>query len=341
MSQTRTEISSLGEFGLIQRINKGITPNLPDTVTGIGDDAAVIDLGEEFGLLSTDLLLEGVHFDLSFFPLKHLGYKSVAVNVSDIAAMNGKPHQVTIGIALSNRFSVEAVDEFYEGVKLACKDFNVDLVGGDTTSSRSGLIISVNIFGRVAKDKITYRHGARAGDLLCVTGDLGGAYLGLQLLEREKQVYLANPNMQPELDGMDYVIQRQLRPEARMDVIYEIAEAGVLPTSMIDLSDGLASDLLHICAQSGVGAVVFEEKLPIDDQSFLAATELKLSPITAALNGGEDYELLFTVPQSAYDLIKNNPKISFVGYITDVANEVLLHTNGDNRIPITAQGWQQ
>ncbi len=339
MSQTRTEISTLGEFGLIQRINKNTKTVLKDTITGIGDDAAVIDLGEELGLLTTDMLLEGVHFDLSFFPLKHLGYKAIAVNVSDIAAMNGKPHQVTVSVALSNRFSVEAIDEFYEGVNAACKDFNIDLVGGDTTSSRSGLIISVSVFGRVAKDKIACRHGAKPGDLLCVSGDLGGAYLGLQLLEREKQVYLANPNMQPELDGKDYVIQRQLRPEARMDVIFELEEAGVIPTAMIDLSDGLASDLLHICAQSGVGAIVFEDKLPIDDQTYLAATELNLNPVTAALNGGEDYELLFSVPQTAYDLIKNNPKISFVGYITDQANEVLLHTNGDNRIPITAQGW--
>ncbi|CAG5009267.1 Thiamine-monophosphate kinase [Dyadobacter sp. CECT 9275] len=341
MADTRTEINSLGEFGLIQRINKKIKTNLPDTITGIGDDSAVIDLGDEFGLLSTDILLEGVHFDLTFFPLKHLGYKAIAINVSDIAAMNGTPRQVTVAIALSNRFSVEAVDELYEGIHAACKDFNVDLVGGDTTSSRSGLLISVSVFGRVKKDKITYRHGARPNDLLCVTGDLGGAYMGLQLLEREKQVFMANPQMQPELEGKDYVIQRQLRPEARMDVIYELAEAGVLPTSMIDLSDGLASDLLHICAQSGVGAIVFEEKLPIDEQTYIAATELNLGPVTAALNGGEDYELLFTVPQVSYDLIKNNPKISFIGYITDKKNEVLLHTNADNRIPITAQGWNR
>ncbi|WP_439556375.1 thiamine-phosphate kinase [Dyadobacter sp.] len=337
--ESRTEISSLGEFGLIQRINKGITTALPDTVRGIGDDAAVIDIGEEYGLLSTDLLLEGVHFDLTFFPLKHLGYKAIAVNVSDIAAMNGIPHQVTVSIAISNRFSVEAVDELYAGIKTACKDFNVDLVGGDTSSSRSGLLISVSVFGKVKKDKIVYRNTARPNDLLCVTGDLGGAYLGLQLLEREKQVFLANPDMQPELEGKDYVIQRQLRPEARMDVIYELEEAGVIPTSMIDLSDGLASDLLHICAQSGVGAVVFEERLPIDEQTFLAASELNLSPITAALNGGEDYELLFTVSQSAYELIKNNPKITFVGYIADKSEGVSIHTKSDSRVPLTAQGW--
>ncbi|MCF0065380.1 thiamine-phosphate kinase [Dyadobacter chenwenxiniae] len=337
--ETRTEISSLGEFGLIKRINSGIKTILPDTIRGIGDDAAVIDAGEEYGLLSSDLLLEGVHFDLTFFPLKHLGYKAISVNVSDIAAMNGIPRQVTVNLALSNRFSLEAIDELYEGMKVACADFNVDLVGGDTSSSRSGLLISVSVFGKVNKDKITYRNTAKPNDLLCVTGDLGGAYLGLQLLEREKQVFLANPDMQPELEGKDYVIQRQLRPEARMDVIYELAEAGVLPTSMIDVSDGLASDLLHICAQSGVGAVVFEERIPIDEQTYLAASELNIGPITAAMNGGEDYELLFTVSQASYDLIKNNPKISFIGYITGDKEEIVLHTKGDSRVPITAQGW--
>ena len=337
--EARTEISSLGEFGLIKRINQGIKNKLPDTIRGIGDDAAVIDLDSEYGLLSSDMLMEGVHFDLTFFPLKHLGYKAIAINVSDIAAMNGIPRQVTVNLALSNRFSVEAIDELYEGMKAACADFNVDLVGGDTSSSLSGLFISISIFGKVKKDKITYRNTAKPHELLCVTGDLGAAYLGLQLLEREKQVFLADPNMQPELEGHDYVIQRQLRPEARMDVIYELAEAGVLPTSMIDLSDGLASDLLHLCAQSGVGAIVFEAQLPIDDLTFLAATELQIGVITAVLNGGEDYELLFTVPQDAYERIKNNPKISIIGYMTDNKDEVALHTKGDNRVPITAQGW--
>lgn len=337
--ETRTEISSLGEFGLIKRINSGIKTTLPDTIRGIGDDAAVIDTGEEYGLLSSDLMLEGVHFDLTFFPLKHLGYKAIAINVSDIAAMNGIPRQVTVNLALSNRFSLEAIDELYVGMKLACADYNVDLVGGDTSSSRSGLLISVSVFGKVNKEKITYRNTAKPNDLLCVTGDLGGAYLGLQLLEREKQVFLANPNMQPELEGKDYVIQRQLRPEARMDVVYELAEAGVVPTSMIDVSDGLASDLLHLCAQSGVGAVVFEERIPIDEQTYLAASELNIGPVTAAMNGGEDYELLFTVSQASYDLIKNNPKISFIGYITGDKEEIALHTKGDSRVPITAQGW--
>jgi thiamine-monophosphate kinase len=337
--ETRTEISSLGEFGLIKRINEGIKISLPDTIRGIGDDAAVIDTGEEYGLLTSDMLLEGVHFDLAFFPLKHLGYKAIAINVSDIAAMNGTPRQVTVNLALSNRFSVEAIDELYDGMKAACKDFNVDLVGGDTSSSRSGLLISVSVFGKVNKEKVTYRNTAKPNDLICVTGDLGGAYLGLQLLEREKQVFLVNPEMQPELDGKDYVVQRQLRPEARMDVVYELAEAGVVPTAMIDVSDGLASDLLHICAQSGVGAVIFEERLPIDEQTYLAASELNIGPVTAAMNGGEDYELLFTVSQASYELIKNNPKISFIGYTTANKEEIVLHTKGDSRVPITAQGW--
>jgi thiamine-monophosphate kinase len=339
MSETRTEIASLGEFGLIGRINESFKPTLPESVKGIGDDAAVIDLGGEYGLLSTDLLLEGVHFDLTFAPLKHLGYKAVAVNVSDIAAMNGIPGQITVSLAVSNRFSVEAIDELYSGIQSACKDFRVDLVGGDLSSSRSGLLISVSVFGKVAKDKIVYRNTAKPSDLLCVSGDLGGAYMGLQILEREKGVFLADPNMQPEFDSKEYVLQRQLKPEARMDVVYELAGAGVVPTAMIDVSDGLASDLLHLCTQSGVGAMVFEENLPIDEQTYLAATELNLSPITAAMNGGEDYELLFTVRQADYDKVKNNPKISVIGYMTDQPQEVVLATKGGNKHPITAQGW--
>jgi len=334
----RTEIASLGEFGLINRLSESFAPTLPDTVKGIGDDAAVIDLGAEYGLLSTDLLLEGVHFDLSFFPLKHLGYKAIAVNVSDIAAMNGLPGQVTVSLAVSNRFSVEAVEELYAGMRAACTDFKVDLVGGDLTSSRSGLLISMSIFGKVAKDTIVYRNTAQPNDLLCVTGDLGAAYLGLQILEREKQVFLANPDMQPQLEDHDYVVQRQLKPEARMDVIYELAEAGVIPTAMIDLSDGLASDLLQLSKASGVGAMVFEENLPIDEQTYLAATELNLSPVTAALNGGEDYELLFTVRQVDYDKIKNNPKISVIGFVTDQPQSVTLTLKSGIKVPITAQG---
>ncbi|GAB2764269.1 thiamine-phosphate kinase [Rhabdobacter roseus] len=339
MAQQRTEIAELGEFGLIDRLHAGIKTTLPDTITGIGDDAAVLDLGEEYGLLTTDLLLENVHFDLAFYPLKHLGYKAVAVNVSDIAAMNGIPRQITVSLGLSNRFSVEAIEELYAGINAACTDFRVDLVGGDTSASRSGLLISVSVFGKVSKEKIAYRHSAKVSDLLCVSGDLGAAYLGLQVLEREKQVYLADPSMQPELDGKEYVIQRQLRPEARMDVVYELDEAGVVPTAMIDVSDGLASDLLHLCRRSEVGAVVFEENLPIDDQTYLVATELNIGPITAAMNGGEDYELLFTIRQADYDKIKNSPNISVIGFITEPANGVVLHTKGGNRHPITAQGW--
>lgn len=339
MSETRTEIASLGEFGLINRLSTAFEAVLPDTVKSIGDDAAVIDLGQELGLLTTDLLLEGVHFDLTFCPLRHLGYKAIAVNVSDIAAMNGIPGQVTVSLAISNRFSVEAIEELYAGIKAACADFKVDLVGGDMSSSRSGLLISVSVFGKVAKDKVVYRSTARPNDLLCVTGDLGGAYMGLQVLEREKQVFLANPGMQPELEGREYLIQRQLKPEARMDVVYELDGAGVIPSAMIDVSDGLASDLLHLCTQSGVGAMVFEENLPIDEQVYLTASEMNLSPITAAMNGGEDYELLFTIRQADYDKVKNNPKVSVIGYITGQGEGVVLSTKGGNKVPITAQGW--
>ncbi len=335
----RTEIASLGEFGLIERLSAPFAPALPDTVRGIGDDAAVIDLGEDYGLLSTDLLLEGVHFDLTFAPLKHLGYKAIAVNVSDIAAMNGKPGQVTVSLAVSNRFSVEAIEEIYAGIRAACTDFKVDLVGGDLSSSRSGLLISVTAFGKVAKDKIVYRNTAKPNDLLCVSGDLGGAYLGLQLLEREKQVFLANPNMQPQLEGKDYVVQRQLKPEARTDIVYELEEAGVVPTAMIDVSDGLASDVLHLCSQSGVGVVVYEENLPLDEQTYLAATELNISPITAALNGGEDYELLFTVRQADYEKIKNSAKITVIGYMTDTPEEKVLAMKSGEKVPLKAQGW--
>ncbi|GHB52257.1 thiamine-phosphate kinase [Persicitalea jodogahamensis] len=341
MSETRTEIASLGEFGLIDRLSQPFAAASPQTVKGIGDDAAVIDLENEYGLLTADLLLEGVHFDLSFFPLKHLGYKAIAVNISDIAAMNGIPGQVTVSLAVSNRFSVEAIEELYAGIAAACADFRVDLVGGDLSSSRSGLLISVSVFGKVDKGKVVYRASAQPNDLLCVTGDLGAAYLGLQILEREKQVFLANPNMQPQLDGHDYVVQRQLKPEARMDVIYELAEAGVIPTAMIDLSDGLASDLLQLSKASNVGAMVFEENLPIDEQTYLAATELNLSPVTAALNGGEDYELLFTVRQADYDKIKNNPKISVIGYVTDQPQSITLSLKSGSKVPITAQGWEQ
>lgn len=340
MSDNRTQIAQLGEFGLINRLASSLTPQLDSTVKGIGDDAAVVALGGEFGLLTTDMLVEGVHFDLTFHPLRHLGYKAIAVNVSDIAAMNGIPEQVVVSIGLSNRFSVEAVEELYAGMKTACEDYKVDLVGGDTTSSRSGLIISVSVWGRVGKEKITYRNTAKPNDILCVTGDLGGAYVGLQILSREKQVFMTDNQMQPDFEGKEYILQRQLKPEARMDVVYELAEAGVVPTSMIDVSDGLSSELHHLCSQSATGAVVFEENVPIDDQTAYVATQLNIGPITAAVNGGEDYELLFTIRQEDHVKLKNNPKITFIGYMTADTGKVLLRTKAGTVLPMEAQGWQ-
>jgi len=338
---TRTELSTLGEFGLIERINQQFTPVLPQTIKGIGDDAAVIDTGtDEYTLVSTDLLIEGVHFDLSYAPLKHLGYKAVAVNVSDIAAMNGTPRQITVSIGLSNRFSVEAIDELYAGIQTACEAYKVDLVGGDTSSSRSGLVLSVTAIGTVNKNKIAYRNGAQPNDVICVTGDLGAAYLGLQLLEREKREFLENPNMQPQLEDKAYLVGRQLKPEARTNIIYDLKDADVIPTSMIDVSDGLASEILHLCQQSGTGAQIFEEHIPVADETFLTADEFKLSPLTAALNGGEDYELLFTIKQTDYEKIKNSPHISFIGFMTNDPSAVEIVTKGGGRFPVQAQGWQ-
>jgi thiamine-monophosphate kinase len=295
MSDSRTEISQLGEFGLIDRINKKFSLDNATSLKGIGDDAAVVGSGEEAILISTDMLVEGIHFDLSYTPLQHLGYKAIAVNVSDIAAMNGRAEQITVSIALSNRFSLEAVDALYEGIHAACKAYKVDLIGGDTTSSRSGLVISITAIGRSKKDTIAYRSGAKTGDIICVTGDLGAAFLGLQVLEREKEVYMSNPEMQPGLEKYEYMVGRQLKPEARMDIIHELAELNVVPTAMIDISDGLASELMHIATQSGVGVRIFEDKLPIETFAYeTAAVEFKIDPVTCALNGGEDYELLFT-----------------------------------------------
>lgn len=336
-----TDLNTLGEIGLIERIQQA-TPvsHRPETVRGIGDDAAVFDWGDNYGLLTTDLLVEGIHFDLTYVPLKHLGYKAVTFGVSDIAAMNGLPVQVTVGIALSSRFPVEAVDELYEGIRAACEAYSVDLVGGDTTASRSGLIISVSVLGKVPKDLITYRNTAQPNDVVCVTGDLGAAYLGLQLLEREKQVFLADPNMQPNLsEERAYLVQRQLRPDARTDIVHELRDLGILPTTMIDISDGLASELLHLCRQSGTGAIIFDENLPIDDQTHLAADEFKISPITAALNGGEDYELLFTVRPQEFEKLTTNARITAIGYLTDKPDQVMLATKAGQQTPIRAQGW--
>lgn len=334
----RTELNTLGEFGLIDRIKSKFTNKNVETIKGIGDDAAVIDVGDKYMLVTTDILFEGIHFDLSYSPLRHLGYKAVAVNVSDIAAMNGIAKQITVTIGLSNRISVEAIDELYEGIKFACESYNVDLIGGDTSASASGFVISITATGFVDKDKIVYRNGAKPNDILCVTGDLGAAYFGLQVLEREKQVYLANPNMQPELTEKEYLVGKLLKPEARTDIIHELNELGVVPSSMIDISDGLASELLHICTQSGVGAMVFEDKLPIEDITMLTATEFNVSPITAALNGGEDYQLLFTVKQADFDKIKNMSDVLPIGYMTqDTAVQLALNSGGTAQIK--AQGW--
>ncbi len=336
---TRTELGTLGEFGLINRIASKTIHYNQETILGIGDDAAVIEANQQQVLVSTDLLLEGIHFDLSYCPLKHLGYKAVAVNISDIAAMNGIPKQITVSLGLSNRMSVEAIDELYEGITAACENYKVDLIGGDTSSSRSGLIISITAIGIAHKNEVVTRSNAKAGDILCVTGDLGGALLGLQALEQEKQVFLADPSMQPQLSEKDYVVMRQLKPEARMDVIYDLREKGVIPTSMIDISDGLSSEILHICKKSGLGATIFEDKIPIDDQSYLIATEMNISPLTAALNGGEDYELLFTIQQSDYEKIKLMPDITTIGYMNEDSTKKQLVLKSDQIVELTAPGF--
>lgn len=336
----RTELSEIGEFGLIDRLKEFLPAKSDKVVKSIGDDAAVIKTEENaIQFISTDLLMEGVHFDLAYTPLKHLGYKSVAVNVSDIAAMNGTASHIVVGIALSNRFSVEAIEELYIGMKLACDAYSIDLVGGDTTSSRSGLGISVTVVGEGREEEVAYRSGAQINDLICVTGDLGAAFMGLQVLEREKQVYLANPEMQPELLGKDYIVQRQLKPEARVDVIKSLKSLGLKPNAMIDISDGLASELLHICKESNVGAYIYEDKLPIDPMTFETAREFELDPLTIMLNGGEDYELLFTISQADYEKVRNHPDISVIGYIKSADEGVNIYTKGDHLVPVTAQGW--
>lgn len=340
MSDKRTEIKALGEFGLIDRIKSSFTISQPSTILGIDDDAAVIDTGgAHYMLVSTDMLLEGIHFDLSFMPLQHLGYKSVVVNVSDIAAMYGIPKQITVNVGISNRFSVEAIDELYRGIRKACEAYDVDLVGGDTTASTSGLVISVTIIGEVAKKELVRRSTAKAHDIICVSGDLGGAYIGLQILEREKQVFLEDPAMQPQLEGYNTVIGKQLKPEARMDLIYELRDLGVIPASMIDVSDGLASDLIHICKQSGAGAVIYEDKLPVDAMTYRTAVEFNIDPVTCVMNGGEDYELLFTIRQKDFDKVKNHPDIHFIGYMQDQKKGINLVTKSGTAVPIHAQGW--
>jgi len=334
-----TALAELGEFGLIDRLTKNISIHNPTTLKGIGDDAAVIDPGNKLVLVSTDLLVEGIHFDMTYTPLKHLGYKSVVVNVSDIAAMNGVPGQITISMAISSRFPAEALDEIYEGIKLACQKYKVDLVGGDTSSSTIGLMISATILGEADKDEIVYRNGAKPGDLLCVTGDLGSAYVGLLLLEREKKVFQANPRMQPELTGFDYQVGRILKPEARTDFRAVLQEIDVKPTSMIDISDGLASETLHLCKQSDVGCKIYENKIPIDSHTREVAIDFNIIPTVAALSGGEDYELLFTIPQNDYEKVKDVAGISVIGHITPPGTGKFLVTPEGKESKLTAQGW--
>jgi thiamine-monophosphate kinase len=335
----RTEINKLGEFGLINHIAKQFPVTNQYTNLGIGDDAAVIDTESNQIVVSSDMFVEGTDFDLSYFPLQHLGYKIVSAGISDILAMNATPTQVLINIGISNRFSVESLDELYSGIKIACKDYQLDMVGGDTTTSRAGLILSVTAIGVVSANQITCRNTARPHDIICLTGDIGAAYMGLQVLEREKQVFLTDPTMQPELSGKDYILQRQLRPEARLDWIKRLHDLDIVPTAMIDLSDGLASDLLHLCSQSKTGASIHEERLPIDDQTFLTADELNISPLTAALNGGEDYELLFTIKQEDYPKLQNETDISFIGYMLPDVNQINIITKAGSIYPIQAQGW--
>jgi thiamine-monophosphate kinase len=334
-------IDDLGEFALIDQLTNHFENRNPNTLLGIGDDAAVIALSEtESLLLSTDSLVEGVHFNLMYMPLKHLGYKAVAVNVSDICAMNGIPEQITVSIAVSSKFSLEALEELYEGIKLACEHYKIDLIGGDTTSSRAGLMINIAVVGRAQKDKIAYRSGAKEYDLLVVTGDLGAAYMGLQLLEREKEVFQANPNIQPDLDGHDYIIERQLKPEARVDIIQYLKELEVVPTSMIDISDGLASEILHICKASKVGCYLYDEKIPIDAKTSMTALDFNLDPSTCALNGGEDYELLFTVKQEDFEKVNSNPNMTIIGHITHEKDGIYFIDKSGSAITLKAQGWK-
>lgn len=339
MSNDRTEISSLGEFGLIDHLTRNIELHHASSILGVGDDAAVIDHFGKQTVVSTDLLIEGVHFDLGYTPLKHLGYKSVVVNLSDIYAMNATPTQITMNIGISNRFSLEALDEFYEGVYAACSTYQVDLVGGDTSSSSKGFVISVTAIGEVTPGLFVKRSTARKGDLLCVSGDLGGAYVGLLFLEREKRIFMESPGVQPDLENETYVIGRLLKPEARRDIVDFFAEQNILPTAMMDISDGLSSEILHICKDSNLGCVLYEDKIPVSEDMKKAAFKFEIDPTACALSGGEDYELLFTVSQDDYDKLVLNENISVVGYMTEAEEGANIITRGGSRHPITAQGW--
>tara|TARA_B110001450_G_scaffold30774_1_gene26841 strand:+ start:2984 stop:4033 length:1050 start_codon:yes stop_codon:yes gene_type:complete len=335
----KTSIAELGEFGLINHITKYFKVANASTVKAIGDDAAVLDASEKQTLVSTDLLIEGVHFDLSYMPLKHLGYKAVMVNLSDVYAMNGTAEQITVSIAVSNRFPLEAIEELYAGIQLACETYNIDLIGGDTTSSNKGILISVTAIGKAEKEEVVYRDGAKETDLIVVSGDLGAAYLGLQVLEREKQVFKVDPKNQPDLDNYTYLIERQLKPEARKDIAGLLKELEVKPTSMIDVSDGLSSELFHICTQSKVGCKVYEEKLPLDPQVISACEEFELDSTMVALSGGEDYELLFTISIADFDKIKGNPNFSIIGHVTSENKGLNLVTRANQEIELKAQGW--
>lgn len=339
MSENRTEISSLGEFGLIEHLTKNIEIKNASSIIGVGDDAAVIDHFGKQTVITTDLLIENIHFDLIYTPLKHLGYKSVIVNLSDVYAMNATPTQITLSLGISNRFSLEALDEFYEGVYAACENYGVDLIGGDTSSSQKGFIISVTAIGEVVPDKFVQRSTANKGDLLCCSGDLGAAYLGLVFLEREKKIFLENPQIKPDLEGEKYVIGRLLKPEARKDIIEFFESSAILPTSMMDISDGLSSEILHICKQSKLGCVLHEEKIPIEEETRNAAFKFELDPTACALSGGEDYELLFTVSPNDYDKLVLNEQISVIGYMTEPEKGKKFISKGGNSFDITAQGW--
>jgi len=338
-NQQRTPLSELGEFGLIDHLTKNFKIRQKSTLKGIGDDAAVLDFGSKKVVVTTDLLIENVHFDLSYMPLKHLGYKAVMANLSDIYAMNAEATQITVSIAVSNRFPLEALEELYDGVETAAKIYNVDVVGGDTSSSNKGLIISVTAIGKVSTEDVVYRNGAKPNDLLVVTGDLGGAYMGLQVLEREKEVFKVNPNNQPDLSIYTYIIERQLKPEARKDIVKLLKDLKVKPTSMIDISDGLSSDVIHLCKQSDVGVALYENKIPLDPQVISTCEEFNIDSTTVALNGGEDYELLMTVSQEDFKKIKGNPNLTVIGYITEKENGMHLVTREETLIPLIAKGW--
>ena len=338
-NKERTDLALLGEFGLIKHLTENFKINHESSIKGIGDDAAVLNFQDKQVLISTDLMLEGIHFDLAYTPLMHLGYKAVQVNLSDIYAMNGTATQITVSLGLSSKFPLEAVEELYKGIELACNKFNIDLIGGDTSSSKQGLVISVTSIGYADLKDICYRNGAGEGDLLCVSGDLGGAYVGLQILEREKLIFLENPNIQPDLEGKDYIIERQLKPEGRRDIVDLLSQMELKPTSMIDISDGLASEILHICNQSEVGCTIYEDKLPIDPMTYETARELGLDPTVCALNGGEDYELLFTIKQADYDKLKHDVDISVIGHITDKNSGAKMISKSNIVHELKAQGW--